>query len=32
MLKKIQFSQEDELYILGDVIDRGEYGIQIMLI
>ena len=30
MLKLIKFSAEDELYILGDVIDRGEDGIKIL--
>ncbi len=30
MLDKINFSQNDELYIIGDVIDRGEHGIKIM--
>ena len=28
LLKKIQFSDEDELYILGDVIDRGSGSIE----
>ena len=27
---KINFSAEDEMYILGDVIDRGEYGVDIL--
>lgn len=31
MLKKIQFSESDELYILGDVIDRGKEPIKILL-
>ena len=31
MLKKIQFSKNDELYILGDVIDRGKEPIKILL-
>lgn len=30
MLKKINFSQDDTLYILGDVIDRGPNGIAIL--
>ena len=30
MLQLIKFSAEDELYILGDVIDRGEGGIKIL--
>lgn len=29
MLKKIKFNSKDELYILGDVIDRGDYGFEI---
>ena len=28
MLEKIQFSDEDELYILGDVIDRGPKSME----
>jgi len=31
MLDKIQFSENDILYILGDVVDRGAYGIKILL-
>lgn len=31
MLKTINFSQTDILYIIGDVIDRGEEGIKILL-
>ncbi|MBE6685667.1 MAG: hypothetical protein E7591_00350 [Ruminococcaceae bacterium] len=31
MLEKIDFSSEDTLYILGDVIDRGDNGIDILL-
>lgn len=31
MLDKIRFSSEDELYILGDVVDRGANGIKILL-
>ena len=31
ILKKINFSNEDNLYILGDVIDRNENGIDILL-
>lgn len=31
MLKKISFSKEDVLYILGDVVDRGPDGIKILL-
>ena len=30
MLKKIAFSKSDNLYILGDVIDRGKDGIKIL--
>ncbi len=30
MLEKIQFSREDTLYILGDVIDRGPDGIRLL--
>ncbi len=30
MLEKISFSQEDALYILGDVIDRGPDGISLL--
>ena len=29
LLKKINFSFEDELYILGDVVDRGPEPISI---
>lgn len=31
MLEKIHFSDEDILYVLGDVVDRGPDGIQILL-
>ena len=31
MLKKISFSKEDVLYILGDVVDRGPNGMKILL-
>ena len=31
MLQKICFTDEDTMYILGDVIDRGRYGIDILL-
>lgn len=31
LLKKIQFSDEDELYILGDVIDRGPAPIEALI-
>ncbi len=30
MLEKIKFSDTDTLYILGDVVDRGEGGIKIL--
>lgn len=30
MLEKINFSEEDTLYVLGDVLDRGSDGITIM--
>lgn len=30
MLETIKFNDEDELYILGDVLDRGEDGIRIL--
>ncbi len=30
MLKKIQFSDSDELYILGDVVDRGNKPVEIL--
>ena len=30
MLEKIQFSQDDTLYILGDVVDRGPDGIALL--
>lgn len=30
MLEKIQFTEEDTLYILGDVIDRGDDGLKIL--
>lgn len=30
MLKQIHFSEEDTLYILGDVIDRGSDGISLL--
>lgn len=31
MLKKIKFSKEDELYILGDVVDRGKEPLSTLL-
>ena len=30
MLNKINFSKEDELYILGDILDRGNKPIDIL--
>ena len=30
MLELIQFSDEDTLYVLGDVIDRNPHGIEIL--
>ena len=30
MLKQIQFSSLDHLYILGDVIDRGPHGVELL--
>ncbi|MGM9613298.1 MAG: metallophosphoesterase, partial [Butyricicoccus sp.] len=30
MLNRIQFSEKDLLYIIGDVIDRGPGGIDII--
>ena len=30
MLKEIEFKDEDQLYIIGDVIDRGEDGIDLL--
>ena len=31
MLEKIGFGEEDTLYIVGDVLDRGEAGLKILL-
>ena len=31
LLKKANFSQDDFLFVLGDVIDRGEYGAELLL-
>ena len=31
MLELIGFSDNDELYVLGDVVDRGPYGVEILL-
>ena len=30
MLQLINFNEEDILYVLGDVVDRGKYGIKIL--
>ena len=30
LLEQVKFSEYDELYILGDVIDRGPYGIALL--
>ena len=30
MLEKIRFSPEDTLYIIGDVVDRGPFGIELL--
>jgi serine/threonine protein phosphatase 1 len=30
LLKQINFSDEDEMFIIGDVIDRGEDGVRIL--
>lgn len=30
MLKQIHFSSQDHLYILGDVIDRGSHGAELL--
>lgn len=31
MLKTIKFYDNDMLYLIGDVVDRGEYGIRLLL-
>ena len=31
MLTQINFSKHDTLYVLGDVLDRGEHGLKILL-
>ena len=31
MLEKIDFGAEDELYVIGDVVDRGEHPMEILL-
>lgn len=31
MLQKINFTDDDELYVLGDVIDRGEHPVKLLL-
>ena len=30
MLEQISFSSRDHLYILGDVIDRGPHGVDLL--
>ena len=30
MLEKIQFSEADTLFIIGDVVDRGPFGIELL--
>lgn len=30
LLKQVNFHESDQLFILGDVIDRGEYGIKLL--
>lgn len=30
MLKKIEFSKDDQLIILGDIIDRGRYSLELL--
>ena len=30
LLEKIQFSEKDELYVLGDVVDRGPEPIKVL--
>ena len=31
MVEMIRFKSEDTLYVLGDVVDRGEDGVKILL-
>ncbi|MBQ9141309.1 MAG: metallophosphoesterase [Lachnospiraceae bacterium] len=31
MLEKIHFTDEDTLYLLGDMVDRGPYGMKLLL-
>lgn len=31
MLKQIHFSEKDTMYILGDMIDRGEKGMELLI-
>lgn len=31
MLEKIQFSEQDELYIIGDIVDRGSGPVDVLL-
>ena len=30
MLDKIKFKDSDEMYVLGDVVDRGEYPVKVL--
>ena len=30
LLEKVNFSQEDQLYILGDIIDRGKDSVKLL--
>ena len=30
LLKKADFSDEDFLFVLGDIIDRGEHGVELI--
>lgn len=31
MLELIEFNEDDQLYVIGDVIDRGRFGVEILL-
>lgn len=31
LLRQANFSENDFLYVLGDVVDRGEYGVELLL-
>ena len=30
LLKKIKFSEQDEMYVLGDIIDKGKYSVKLI--